>query len=177
LHVVRAATTCKGAVGEGHVTMGRWIGSLVAIFGVAGCVTDGSSLGGLSSPSQPDMGWGSPVGDPFHRGVGSPFVTPFGGGGSGGRTFQPAWGVVCDRVTETCYRGRQIDASETRGNFGRGAAREVDRIRDAQGTNRIYRPSDNVVCNRLEQICFKNGHPDVSETRDYFGKKASRKID
>ena len=85
--------------------------------------------------------------------------------------------MVCDRATETCYRGREIDASETRDNFGRGAARKVDRIRDTQGTNRVYRPSDNVVCNRRQQVCFKNGHPDVSETRDYFGKKASRKID
>ena len=160
------------------------MGPLVAIACLAGCVTDGSCLGGLGSPSQGSgTRWGGVPGDPF----GNTFGGGFGGGGFGGggfgaaaggsRTFQPARGVVCDRATETCYRGRQIDASETRDNFGRSAARKVDRIRDTQGTNRVYRPNDAVVCNRRDQVCYKNGRPDVSETRDYFGKKASRKID
>ena len=85
--------------------------------------------------------------------------------------------MVCDRATETCYRGRDIDASETRDYFGKGAARQVDRIRDQAGTNRIYRVDDNVVCNRRSEVCYKNGRPDRSETRDYFGKKAARRVD
>ena len=119
----------------------RLMGPFVAVACLAGCVTDGGGLGGLGSPS-PGSGirWSGPAGDPF--------ASPFGGGpspsGSGygrgsGRTFQPSRGVVCDRATETCYRGREIDASETRDYFGREAARKVDRIRDTQGTNRIFR--------------------------------------
>ena len=91
------------------------------------------------------------------------------------RTFSPRRDVVCDRATETCYRGREIDASETRDYFGKSAARKVDRIRDTQGTNRVFRVDDDVVCNRRDQVCYKNGRPDVSETRDYFGKKAGGK--
>ena len=154
---------------------------LVAATMLAGCGGDGgfrdvdSTMGGGSG-----IRWGGPPSsDPFAV---SPFGfggRPFGGGmGSGsGRTFRPSPGVVCDRATETCYRGRDIDASETRDFFGRSAARQVDRIRDQAGTNRIYRPSDNVVCNRAAQVCYKNGRPDRSETRDFFGKKAARRID
>ena len=65
---------------------------------------------------------------------------------------------------------QEIDASETRDVFGRRAAREVDRIRDAAGTNRIYRVDDDVVCNRRTKVCLKNGHPDNSETKDFFGR-------
>ena len=50
-------------------------------------------------------------------------------------------------------------------------------MRDQAGTNRIYRPSDDVVCKRADKVCYKNGHPDRSETRDYFGKKAARRVD
>jgi hypothetical protein len=161
----------------------RISGVLMAAAMLAGC----GGEGGFREPN-PAFGsggsgirWSGPAGtDPF---AGSPFGfggSPFGrgmGSGGGDRTFQPSPGVVCDRGTETCYRGRDIDASETRDYFGKGAARQVDRIRDQAGTNRIYRASDDVVCNRLEKVCYKNGNPDRSETRDYFGKKAARRVD
>jgi hypothetical protein len=44
----------------------------------------------------------------------------------------------------------------------------VDRVRDAAGTNRIYRVDDEVVCNRSREVCLKNGRPDRSETREYL---------
>ena len=154
-------------------------GVLVAAAVLAGCGGDGG-FRDFGSPG----GGGSGI---RWSGAADPFATsPFGFGGSpfgrstgagGGRTFQPSPGVVCDRATETCYRGRDIDASETRDYFGKGAARQVDRVRDQAGTDRIYRPRNNVVCNRLDQICYKNGNPDRSETRDFFGKKAARRVD
>ena len=52
----------------------------------------------------------------------------------------------------------------------------MDRFRDAAGTNRIYRIDDDVVCNRLREVCYKNGRPDRSETKDFFGKSAARKV-
>ena len=151
---------------------------LVAAAMLAGCGGDGgfrdmdSAMGGgsgirWSGPASPDPFAASPFGfggSPFGRGMGS----------SGGRTFRPSPGVVCDRATETCYRGRDIDASETRDVFGRSAAREVDRIRDAAGTNRVYRVSNKVVCDRRTKVCYKNGHPDNSETKDFFGRNLPR---
>lgn len=154
--------------------MARVLTALAAAVCLAGCVTDGgSSTSGYSMGSRWD-GYQSPFVSPF----GFP-TSPFGTGSTqgGGRTFRPAGDIVCDRATQTCYRHGQIDASDTRDYFGRRAAREVDQVRDQAGTNRIYRPSDDVVCNRSDKICYKNGHPDRSETRDYFGKKAARRVD
>ena len=157
--------------------------AVMVTFGLlAGCLGDGGFRdGGLGGGGlgDSDIQWSGPYGtDPFSRRT-SPFGSPFGGYGNdgGGRTFQPSRGVVCDRATETCYRGKEIDASETRDVFGRSAARQVDRVRDQAGTNRIYRVDDDVVCNRRTEICYKNGHPDRTETRDFFGKKAARRID
>ena len=157
-------------------------GLLVAFSLLGGCVSDGSFADG--GPGSSGIRWGGPYGsDPFSRGSsvfgGNPYGSSnyYGRSSNGGRTFSPSRGVVCDRATETCYRGREIDASETRDYFGRSAARQVDRIRDAAGTNRIYRVDDDVVCNRQKEVCLKNGRPDRSETRDYFGKKAARRVD
>ena len=155
------------------------VGAILGASLLMGCVTDGGLDGGSTGGS--GISWSGPATrDPFYRSPGLG-ADPFGGWSgsprSSGRTFRPSPNVVCDRATETCYRGRDIDASETRDYFGRGAARRVDRIRDQAGTNRIYRPSDNVVCNRAAQVCYKNGRPDRSETRDYFGKKAGRRVD
>ena len=137
----------------------------------------------MAARAPPGIRWSGPYGsDPFSRGSsvfgGYPYGSDrYGRSDNGGRTFNPSRGVVCDRATETCYRGREIDASETRDYFGRSAARQVDRIRDEAGTNRIYRVDDDVVCNRPKEVCYKNGRPDRSETRDYFGKKAARRVD
>jgi hypothetical protein len=157
-------------------------GGLLLAFGlVGGCVSDGSFADG--GPRSSGIQWGGPsYNDPFASGSplfgGNPFGSgSYGRSGGGGRTFSPDRNVVCDRATETCYRGREIDASETRAYFGKSAARQVDRIRDQAGTNRIYRVDDDVVCNRQREVCYKNGRPDRSETRDYFGKKAARKVD
>ena len=156
-------------------------GLLLAAGIMGGCVSDGSFAD--RGPGSSGIRWSGPYGsDPFSRSPsvfgGNPYGSDYYGRSSnGGRTFRPDRNVVCDRATETCYRGREIDASETRDYFGRSAARRVDRIRDEAGTNRIYRVDDDVVCNRRQDVCFKNGRPDRSETRDYFGKKAARKVD
>jgi hypothetical protein len=138
----------------------RFPGLVVAAFGLlAGCVSAGSFMD--PGPGSSGILWSGPYDhDRFGRRA-TPFGYPYGpryyGGSSGGRTFTPSRGVVCDRATETCYRGREIDASETRDYFGRSAARRVDRIRDHAGTNRIYRVDDDVVCNRRAEVCYKRG--------------------
>ena len=145
---------------------------------LSGCVSDGRFAAG--GPGSSGIQWAGPYGDPYYRGSSAYGRNPYGSGyyGSGsGRTFRPSRDVVCDRATETCYRGKEIDASETRDYFGRSAARRVDRIRDQAGTNRIYRVDDDVICNRRQEVCYKNGRKDRSETRDFFGKKAARRID
>jgi hypothetical protein len=158
--------------------MGRLMGPFIAVACLAGCVTDGSSLDGWGAPSQGSgIRWSGPASDPYASPFGGSYGRSPGYARSNGRTFQPSRGVVCDRATQTCYRGREIDASETRDYFGNKAARKADRVRDTQGTNRVYRVNQKVVCNRRDQVCYKNGRPDVSDTRDYFGKKAARRID
>ncbi len=32
-------------------------------------------------------------------------------------------------------------------------------------------------CDATEQVCYKDGQPDRSDTRDAFGKKAARRLD
>jgi len=160
---------------------------------LAGCA--GGDPGGWGSASSGGSGvrWSGPYGypspgyygGPSYHGApgyhGNPFYrrVPFRRADryDGGRTFRPGRDVVCDRATATCYRDGEIDASETRDHFGNRAGRRVDRIRDAAGTNHVFRPDDDVVCNRRERVCFKDGHPDRSETRDFFGRKAARRVD
>ena len=158
------------------------ISGLLFAFGLlGGCISDGNFADGESSSS--GVRWSGPFGsDPYSRSPsvfgGNPDARDrYGRSSDGGRTFRPDRNVVCDRATETCYRGHEIDASETRDYFGRSAARQVDRDRDAAGTNRIYRVGDGVVCDPRRQVCLKDGRPDRSETRDYFGKKAGRRVD
>ena len=168
-----------GVASVGTKTM-RISGPLIA-FGLLGaCVIDGNFADdGLGSSG---IRWSGLFGyDPYSRSSsvfgGNPYGSNrYGRSSDGGRTFRPDRSVVCDRATETCYRGREIDASETRDYFGKSAARRVDRVRDAAGTNRIYRVDDEVVCNRSREVCLKNGRPDRSETRDFFGKKAARRV-
>jgi hypothetical protein len=163
------------------MTLKRISGLLLAFGLVGGCVSDGRFADG--GPASSGIRWSGPYGsDRYSPGSsvfgGNPYGSDrYGRSGNGGRTFSPSRNVVCDRATETCYRGREIDASETRDYFGKSASRQVDRIRDQAGTNRIYRVDDDVVCNRRSEVCYKNGRPDRSETRDYFGKKAARRVD
>ena len=92
------------------------------------------------------------------------------------RLVQPERRVVCDRATQVCYKSGDNDASETKEYFGNKAARRVDRVRDHYDNNDIFLPRRNVVCNDDKDVCYKNGRPDRSETRNYFGKKAARRF-
>ena len=86
-------------------------------------MSDGSFADG--GPGSSGIRWSGPYGsDPYSRGSsvfgGNPYGSDrYGRSSNGGRTFSPSRGVVCDRATETCYRGREIDASETRDYFGK----------------------------------------------------------
>lgn len=149
---------------------------------LGGCAPAGD--GGSYRTARPSLGYPSPWGDPYGR----PYYRPYGYVGPGhyplprryrddddDRYFHRGGDVFCDRDTKTCYRDGEIDASETRDTFGRKAARRVDRLRDAAGTNHIFRPDDDVTCNLHAQVCSKDGRPDRRATRDHFGKKEARK--
>jgi hypothetical protein len=84
--------------------------------------------------------------------------------------------TVCDQRTQTCYKNGNIDASETRDQFGNKAGKRADNVRDDYGSNTFVRSRD-VACDRGDRVCYKKGRPDRSETRDVFGKKAARKVD
>ena len=117
-----------------------------------------------------DLGGGS--GSPW--GGGGYSRSTYGYGGQGG--YRSDDRVSCDARTEVCYKNGRLDASETRDRFGKSASREVERIREQQGTGRVYVPRDGSVCNRAEGVCYKNGKPDWSDTRDYIGKNAARRV-
>lgn len=91
------------------------------------------------------------------------------------RFDRPENNVVCDRRTATCYKGREIDVSETREKFGRDAARKVERVRDRYDNNDIFRPRRNAVCDRDDKRCYQNGDPNRRLTREYFGNRAARR--
>lgn len=167
----------------------RRLSPLLLLAFLAGCVTTGGGAydGVRVAPAEPGIRWSGPYRDPFYRPYGyygRPAYGYYGRPAYGydrpwrneGRLFRPRRDLVCDRATATCYRDGEIDASDTRDVFGRKAARKVDRLRDAAGTNHIFRPDDDVVCNRRERACYKDGRPDRSETRDAFGKKAAKKL-
>ena len=148
--------------GAGEDGVKRISGLLLAFGLVGGCVSDGRFADGV--PASSGIRWSGPYGsDPYSPGSRCSVATRMGAtataGGNGGRTFSPSRGVVCDRATETCYRGREIDASETRDYFGKSASRQVDRIRDQAGTNRIYRVDDDVVCNRRTKSATRTAVP------------------
>lgn len=145
---------------------------------LSGCFTGGGVVPGGGQGGSGIRRSGPYGTDPLARSGYGSTASRFGNSGfASGRTFRPSPNVVCDRATETCYRGGEIDASETNAYFGKGASRRVDRIRDGAGTNRIYRVDNDVVCDRRREICYKNGRPDRSETKEFFGKKAARRID
>lgn len=153
----------------------RSLASLALVGLLAACASGGGA--GWDGGRGSTVRWSGPYGGPFYGydGYGyrrDPFAVPQ----RRARVFRPGGDVVCDRRTQTCYRDGEIDASETRDFFGNRAGRRVDRLRDAAGTNSIFRPDDDIVCNRRQRVCYKDGHPDRSETRDFFGKKAGRRI-
>lgn len=122
----------------------------------AGCLDTGGGSPGFREPILPGA-YGAPTTD---------------------RYLRTGPNVVCDQRTETCYKGGAIDKTETQAVFGNRAAREADRLRDRAGTGYIYVPRNagNSYCVNAEQVCYKNGRPDWSDTRDVYGKKAAQRL-
>jgi hypothetical protein len=89
------------------------------------------------------------------------------------RFVRPRSGVVCDRATSVCYKGGQVDRTETRDLFGERAADRADDLRDERGTARLFVPERGVTCDRSRQVCFDDGRADGSLTRRYFGQRAA----
>jgi hypothetical protein len=94
----------------------------------------------------------------------------------GRRLVRPERDVVCDRRTEVCYKDGDIDASETRERFGRDASRKVERVRDRYDNKDLFLPRRNIVCNDDNNTCYRNGKADRSLTREYFGRRAARRL-
>ena len=84
--------------------------------------------------------------------------------------------VVCDRLTNVCYKKGNIDASETRDRFGNHAGRRVDGIQDRNRTNDVFLPKPGIICNDRDNVCKKGGEPNRRLTRDYFGNQAARRV-
>jgi hypothetical protein len=89
------------------------------------------------------------------------------------RFLRPRSGVVCDRATSVCYKGNEVDKTETRDLFGDRAADRADDLRDQRGTARLFVPERGVTCDRSRQVCFDDDSADSSLTRRYFGRRAA----
>jgi hypothetical protein len=118
---------------------------------------------------------GTGGGPPYIR---EPILAPGFGSPGSGRYVRGPRDVVCDRRTEICYKDGHIDKTETRAAFGKGAARDADRLRDRLGTGDVFVPrrGRGSYCLNDEKVCYKNGRPDRSDTRDVYGKKAARRL-
>lgn len=130
----------------------------------------------------PTYGSGRGYGNSYGYGYGLPSGTrppgwaddlPYRAQGGYDRFVRPRSGVVCDRNTSVCYKGNQVDKSETRDVFGERAADRADDLRDDRGTARLFVPERGVTCDRSRQVCFDDGSPDSSLTRRYFGNRAA----
>lgn len=128
---------------------------------------------GYSRPAY-GYGYGSPDADRYYRRHRNDDDD---GKGKNRRLVRTERNVVCDRRTEVCYKNGDIDASETREYFGKDEARRVDRIRDRYKDNDIFLPRGNTVCREENRTCYVKGEPDRRATREYFGKKAARRVD
>ena len=153
------------------------------------CVAGALLLGGCTTDRYHDDGayaaggyrpwWGGYYGAPYG---GPPYdyehdryvaVSP------NGRFIQPEDKVVCDRLSEVCYKKGDIDATETRQYFGRGASHRADNIRDRLHDNDSFLPRPNVACSRDNEACYRtnSGQADRQATRRFFGNQAARQQD
>lgn len=145
--------------------MFRTLGPLATVLLLGGCLQLQGGPVGYRAPPVTLPGGGAVYGVPY------PAAAP-----STRRWVGEEPRVVCDRETEVCYKRGRIDSSETRDAFGKGPARRVRALQQEFGSNDVFLPRDNTVCDRNAEVCYKNGRPDWSDTRDQFGKKAARRL-
>jgi hypothetical protein len=97
-----------------------------------------------------------------------------------------ALGLVAGYITDGNYQAGRLGDAPARPWFGPyGGLYGSDDpfgyapnpFRQRYDDDQPFRPSRHVVCDPEDRVCDKNGHPDPSETRDFFGKKAARRID
>jgi hypothetical protein len=54
---------------------------------------------------------------------------------------------------------------------------ERDRYIPVSPNGRFVEPEKHVVCDQRTQVCYKKGDIDASETKEFFGKDAGRRVD
>ena len=131
--------------------MTRALGVLLALGLSTGCATDGAYPGARLGVVTigPDIGWSRTYGN--------------------GLLVSPPYAY--GREPFFAY-GREPFFRHPYGyGYGRG------RFQRRDDDDRPFRPKRHVLCDPDEKLCYKHGHPDRSETRAYFGKKAARQID
>jgi hypothetical protein len=98
-----------------------------------------------------------------------------------------ALGLVAGCITDGNYQAGGLGDPPARpwfgpyggtyGSYERPFGYAPNPFRPRYDYDQPFRPSRHVVCDPDDRVCYKNGHPDPSETRDFFGKKAARRID
>ena len=88
-----------------------------------------------------------------------------------------ALGLVAGCITDGNYQAGGLGGPPARPWFGPYGGTYGSYVRPRYDDDQPFRPSRHVVCDPDDRVCYKNGHPDRSETRDFFGKKAARRMD
>ena len=73
------------------------------------------------------------------------------------------------------YRYGNADQGGRYGSSGRSQSRGYS-AGEVENSNNAVRGRSN-YCDDDAEVCYKNGRPDVSDTRDRFGRDAARRID
>jgi hypothetical protein len=163
---------------------------------LGGCASDNHNHDNGAHAAGGYRPWGGYYGSPWGGYYGAPYGWAYGAppyyyGGHGhehddndhyvaispnGRFVQPEDKVVCDQLTQVCYRKGDLDASETRQYFGKDASHRADNIRDHLHDNDSFLPRPNVACSRDYEACYHtNGRADRPATRRFFGGQAARR--
>jgi hypothetical protein len=105
---------------------------------------------------------------------------PLGGGYGGGWGTSPGYaryddhGVVCDRYGR-CWRPKSDDRSDHR--LARPPDWAEDLPESARVEDRFIRPGSGLVCDQATRVCYKRGNVDKSDTKEVFGRRASKRAD
>ena len=81
-----------------------------------------------------------------------------------------------DRNDRGRYRYGGYDSSEQGGRYGGRSRSRGYSAGEVENSGSAVRGRSN-YCDDNAEICYKNGRPDVSDTRDRFGRDAARRVD
>jgi hypothetical protein len=84
--------------------------------------------------------------------------------------------VVCDRFGR-CWRPDYDDRFDRRRVEAHPPGWAEDLPDSARADERFIRPRSGLVCDQATRVCYKRGNVDKSDTKEVFGRRASKRAD